>query len=164
MDNKIIELVLRLGEILKQKKLTITTIESCTGGGISYYLTSVPGSSIWFKQSFVTYSNEAKEKLVNVSKEIIEQYGAVSEQVVKEMAFNGKQIAKSDLSVAVSGIAGPDGGTKEKPVGTVWIAICYGCQNTIWSKCYHFEHDRESIRLATIDTSIHKLLEFVNSV
>ena len=112
-----------IGNILRDRKQTLCTAESCTGGFIAHRITSVPGSSDYFTGSVVAYANEVKEYFLNVPFDVIEKYGAVSEQVVELMAENAKNIFDTDYAVACSGIAGPDGGTDEKPVGTVWIAV-----------------------------------------
>lgn len=111
-----------LGELLTNRNLTIGTAESCTGGMIAQRLTSVPGSSAYFKGSIVAYSNDVKMNLLDVKLTSIEKHGAVSKEVVEEMALGALRRLKCDVAVATSGIAGPDGGTKEKPVGTVWMA------------------------------------------
>jgi nicotinamide-nucleotide amidase len=112
-----------LGKLLLAKKVTLATAESCTGGYIAHLVTSVPGSSGYYRGSVVAYSNELKEELLGVLPESIEKYGAVSETVVSEMAIGAQTRLNADYVIAVSGIAGPDGGTAEKPVGTTWIAI-----------------------------------------
>lgn len=114
-----------IGELLKNKKLTVSTAESCTGGSIAARLTSIAGSSEYFNGSIVAYSNEVKMKLLQVSPDTLEQYGAVSEQTVIEMVKGAMKALKTDCAVATSGIAGPGGGTPDKPVGTVWIAAGY---------------------------------------
>lgn len=114
-----------LGERLFEKGLTVSTAESCTGGNIAHLITSIPGSSNYFKGSVVSYANEVKINVLGVSAENIEKDGAVSESVVLEMAKGACDILNTDCSIAVSGIAGPDGGTEEKPVGTMWIATSY---------------------------------------
>lgn len=118
-----IELV--IGEVLRAKALTLATAESCTGGAISAKITSVAGSSAYFKGGVVSYSNEAKINLLNVSNNTLETYGAVSEETVVEMVQGARTALKADCAIAVSGIAGPGGGTTDKPVGTVWIAVAY---------------------------------------
>lgn len=110
--------------MLKERDLTLTAIESCTGGLFSGRIVNVPGSSDVFKQGFVTYSNKAKHKMVGVQKSSLKKYGAVSEKVAKEMVKGGVLAAKADAGVAITGIAGPNGGTDEKPVGLVYIACC----------------------------------------
>ena len=114
-----------IGELLKKRKLTVSTAESCTGGSIAERLTSIAGSSEYFKGSIVAYSNEVKKDLLYVSSETLEKYGAVSEETVIEMVKGAMKTLKTDCAVATSGIAGPGGGTPEKPVGTVWIAAGY---------------------------------------
>jgi len=111
-----------IGKMLSEKKLTLATAESCTGGYIAHLITSVPGSSGYFTGSVVAYSNDIKERVLGVCRESLEKHGAVSEAVVKEMALGIMKLYRSDFAVATSGIAGPDGGTVEKPVGTTWIA------------------------------------------
>lgn len=119
------ELEQEIGELLKAKKLSLSTAESCTGGGIAALITSVPGSSDYFNGGIVAYSNEVKMSLLHVSAETLENYGAVSCETVTEMAKGAMKTLKTDCAVATSGIAGPGGGTPEKPVGTVWIAAAY---------------------------------------
>lgn len=114
-----------VGKMLKERNLTVSTAESCTGGNIAARITSVPGCSAYFKGSIIAYSNDVKNELLKVSKDTLNQFGAVSEEVVKEMVNGAMNSLKTDCAVAVSGIAGPDGGTTDKPVGTVWIAAAY---------------------------------------
>ncbi len=130
--------------LLKKHKLTMTTAESCTGGLLSGRLVNVPGVSDVFKQGFVTYSDKAKRKMLGVNKSTLKEHGAVSEETVKEMAKGGVFAAGSDICIAISGIAGPDGGTDEKPVGTVYMG-CY-INDKVWVKKYHFMGSREKIR------------------
>ena len=112
-----------LGELMKRGRLTIAAAESCTGGYLSHLLTRNPGSSNFFNGSLVAYSNDIKHRFLGVSEELLLQYGAVSEQVVRQMAVYVREVFGTDYSLAISGIAGPDGGTPDKPVGTVWIAV-----------------------------------------
>ena len=120
-DDETLELI--VGRLLKEKKATLATAESCTGGAIAQMITGIPGSSGYFKGSVVAYANEIKENILGVSAESIENFGAVSRQVVTEMAIAVKAKFKVDYAIATSGIAGPDGGSPEKPVGTTWIAV-----------------------------------------
>ena len=115
----------KIGELLKAKNLSLSTAESCTGGGIAALITSVPGSSEDFNGGIVAYSNEIKKDLLHVSAETLAKYGAVSRETVIEMVKGAMKTLKTDCAVATSGIAGPGGGTPEKPVGTVWIAAAY---------------------------------------
>ena len=137
-----------LVDMLIEKELTIGTVESCTGGMISARLTNVPGVSAVLNNCFVTYSNKAKRKLVGVKKETLEKHGAVSKQVAKEMAKGLANLYKTDVAIAVTGIAGPDGGSEEKPVGLVYIA-CHVCGVTT-VKEYHFSGNRNKIRENTV--------------
>ena len=124
-DEEDTPLEILVGNLLKKKNLTVSTAESCTGGSIAARLTSVPGSSEYFKGGIVAYSNEVKEELLHVSSVTLQERGAVSEETVIEMVKGAMDTLKTDCAVATSGIAGPGGGTKEKPVGTVWIAAAY---------------------------------------
>ena len=130
-----------VGKLLKEKGLTVSTAESCTGGYIAHLLTSVPGSSAYFEGSIISYSNAIKEKQLEVSIEDLNQHGAVSEAVVKAMAYGARKQLKTDFAMATSGVAGPDGGSEEKPVGTVWVAIS-GPKRTIAQK-FSFGNNRE---------------------
>lgn len=150
--NEIEILSAELGRALIEKNWTVTTAESCTGGGISAAITEVAGSSAYFNCGFITYSNEAKAKMLDIPLEFIEEYGAVSEQVVGEMAKGALKAAAANIAIAVSGIAGPGGGTPNKPVGTVWgaIAIQYLLDeevvNQLITESYAFSGDRKKIR------------------
>ncbi|MBW9203265.1 CinA family protein [Bacteroidales bacterium SW292] len=116
----------KIGELLKAKKMTLSTAESCTGGSIAALITSVPGSSEYFKGGVVAYSNEVKMNMLYVSPETLQKYGAVSRETVIEMVQGVMESMKTDCAVATSGIAGPGGGTPEKPVGTIWMAVACG--------------------------------------
>ena len=143
---------------LIKKKLKISFAESCTGGLLSSTITSVDGSSKVFNLGFVTYSNQSKIKVLKVSKKIIKRFGAVSEQVCKTMAKNVSKIAQTNMSVSVTGIAGPSGGTKKKPVGLVYIGIKKGSKISI--KKYFFKNKgRSYIQKATINKCLRLILE-----
>ena len=154
-----IELVLELGERLHERGWWLSCAESCTGGGIAAALTDVAGSSAWFDRGFVTYSNQAKQEMLGVSPETLMRYGAVSRETVVEMAGGALLRSKADLSVAVSGVAGPGGGTADKPVGTVWIA--WASDRIVDSLHEHYPGDRAAVRAATVDTALRGLLERV---
>ena len=157
VDNKKYELAKKLYEALKSKNMTVSTAESCTGGMIGAILTSVAGMSECYGYGVVTYANEAKEKMVGVKHETLESYGAVSEQTACEMASGVLKLSFSDVSVAVTGIAGPGGGTKEKPVGLVYIG--YADKNGE-CKAYKniFSGDRESVREQTVVKALEILI------
>jgi nicotinamide-nucleotide amidase len=133
-----------VGRTLAEKKLTVTTAESCTGGLLAKMITDVSGSSEYFKAGFVTYSNDMKYERLGVPMEIINVYGAVSEPVVQAMATNAKRLAKADVALAISGVAGPTGGTPAKPVGTVCIALAH--DGGVAARTFNFPGDREWVR------------------
>lgn len=130
-----------VGELLKENNKTLSTAESCTGGNVSKMLTSISGSSSFFNGSIISYSNQSKSELLNVNEKNIEKYGAVSKQVVEQMAANVRLKFKSDFGISTSGIAGPSGGTNEKPVGTVWIAVAN--KDKVISKKLNLGYNRE---------------------
>ena len=136
-----------LCNILIQNNLKIATAESCTGGMIASRITNVPGASACFDCGVVTYSNGQKTKLLGVSPKTLETFGAVSEETAVEMCDGVKKLANADVGISVTGIAGPDGGTLEKPVGTVWIGVC--TQNTHKAFKFLFEGNREEVREQT---------------
>ena len=143
-------------KLLKGKKMTVTTVESCTGGLLSGTLVDVAGVSDVFNQAFVTYANEAKYSLVGVKKETLDSYGAVSEETAREMAEGGAKAAKADACLSVTGIAGPDGGTAEKPVGLVYIG-CHVNGNTVVERNV-FSGSRREVREQSVLAAL-KLLK-----
>lgn len=146
----------QLGARLLAAGLTVTTAESCTGGGIAKALTACNGSSQWFEFGFVTYANRAKQQLLGVSEASLNSYGAVSEAVVLEMARGALAVSGADLAVAVSGIAGPGGGSQEKPVGTVWF--CWQrCGGDPRTHCFQFEGNRAAVRTQAIEAGLQGL-------
>lgn len=146
-------------DLLIANNLTISTIESCTGGLLAGRLINVPGISEIFKAGYVTYSNKAKRKLIGIKKSILDQYGAVSEEVARDMAKGASVFSKSDVTVSVTGIAGPDGGSEQKPVGLVYI----GCnvKGKITVQCYHFSGSRAKIREQSVAHALILLRECV---
>lgn len=152
-----IKLVQQLADCLQHRGWWLSCAESCTGGGIAAALTDVAGSSGWFDRGFVSYSNQAKQDMLGVSAETLERHGAVSRETVIEMAGGALLRSRANLSVAVSGIAGPGGGTPDKPVGTVWIA--WASEQIVDSLCERYPGDRAAVREATIDTALRGLLE-----
>ena len=142
----------KLGKLLKARGLVLSTAESCTGGGIAAAITDIAGSSEWFSGAFVTYSNEWKMKQLDVSAETLETYGAVSAQTVSQMLDGLLKNGGADLGIAVSGIAGPGGGSPEKPVGTVFIGVAgHGWQVV---RRMLFSGDRAAVRAQTIETAL----------
>ena len=146
-----------LGEALRKEKLTLSTAESCTGGNIAHRITLVPGASEYYKGTVVSYDNRVKISLLEVSNQAIETYGAVSREVVEQMAQNVSEKMKTDCSIAVSGIAGPDGGTPEKPVGTVWI--CTRMHRETVTKKYQFGTSREENINRTTNMAILQMIK-----
>jgi len=146
---------------LIDKKITIATAESCTGGMLGKEITSVSGASEIYGFGFITYANEAKMSLLGVKKETLEEYGAVSEQTAMEMAIGARKNAQSDIAVSTTGIAGPGGGTPEKPVGLVYISLAYkGC--TLVKKL-NLQGDRDSIRTQTCENVFNLIDEFLKN-
>lgn len=142
----------RIATLLKEHQLTITTAESCTGGLIAATLINVPGISSQFEEGYITYSNEAKEKLLGVSHDTLQQFGAVSPQTAEEMAAGAKKAANADISIVSTGIAGPDGGTAEKPVGLVYLGCCYRGQVKV--EKHIFSGDRRKVREASVQAAL----------
>ncbi len=142
-------------KLLKKLELTVTTAESCTGGMLAARLVNVPGVSDVFREGFITYANKAKRKILDVSKGTLKKYGAVSEQTAKEMATGGVFATDADVCIAITGLAGPDGGTEEKPVGLVYIA-CY-LKDRVRVEKYQFKGDRNKIR----EQSVVKALDLL---
>lgn len=148
-----------LGTVLKNKGLSISLAESCSGGYLAHLFTTIPGASDYFKGSIVSYANSAKMNLLHVKKSSLDEYGAVSKQVVEEMAKGALSAFGTNCAIAVSGIAGPDGGTAEKPVGTVWICTIYN--NTIVSKQYMFGNSRENNIRRSATMAIVQMLRLI---
>ena len=151
------ELAAELIGVLRAKGLTLSTAESCTGGAIAAAVTSVPGSSDVFKGAVVAYANEVKRSLLGVSDDTLQSYGAVSEQTVREMVQGVARATDSDCAVATSGVAGPGGGTPDKPVGTVWVAF-YVKGRVVTSLLQLSDHGRMANIGATVEKTLSELL------
>ena len=149
-----------LGELLTLKDYSFTCAESCTGGWVGHALTSIPGSSEWFGSSFVTYSYEAKTQILGVSSEDLDSFGAVSEEIVEQMVLGALDKSGADVGVAISGIAGPDGGTDTKPVGTVCFAWKINGQEIITS-AEHFSGDRNEVRYSSVERALMGTIELI---
>lgn len=160
-DVDLLRLAVRVGRHLLRGRRRATTVESCTGGWIAKALTDVPGSSQWFGEGFVTYGNEAKIRRLGVPRSILERDGAVSKAVARAMAQGALLRTDADLSVAVTGIAGPDGAVAGKPVGTVWLCWAERRGRTIrfTIERRHFRGDREAVRRKTVRRALAGLLE-----
>lgn len=151
-----------LSALLIDGELVMSTAESCTGGWIAQVLTSIAGSSAWFDTGFVTYSNEAKQRLLNVPTDyfIEDAPGAVSEETVRAMTNGAIENSRAQVAVAVSGVAGPAGGSTEKPVGTVWIAWQWGDKAS--AQRFHFPGDRQQVRAATVAKALAGLIDLLS--
>jgi nicotinamide-nucleotide amidase len=156
-DNENLGIV--LGRMLVESGKSLAVAESCTGGNIAHFLTSNSGSSAYFKGGVVAYSNEIKNKLLEVTIESLQAFGAVSQQVAEAMALGAQKVFNAEYAVSTTGIAGPDGGSDEKPVGTVWIAVAG--PSGVKSKMYNFKHNRERNIIRTTHTALNMLRTFI---
>lgn len=157
-DKPLDRMIEELAVQAKSKQMRVATAESCTGGWVAQELTALAGSSIWFDCGFVTYSNEAKQRMLGVTADLIISNGAVSEPVVVAMAKGAVERSSAELSVAISGVAGPGGGSPDKPVGTVWLAW-YLKGSEVESCCYQFEGDRSEVRQQAVEQAIKGLIK-----
>ncbi len=147
---------------LLARKWFLVTAESCTGGWLSQTLTAIPGSSQWFERGFVTYSNQAKQDMLGVRAETLQQHGAVSEATVQEMAQGALTHSRGQVSVAITGIAGPQSDESQKPVGTVWLA--FATPESVVAQCCHFSGDRQTIRHQSVQAALEQLLDILTSL
>jgi nicotinamide-nucleotide amidase len=152
----ITQLAATLGQRLLEAGAQVSTAESCTGGGIAEAITRIPGSSAWFEAGYVTYSNHQKTQQLGVPQALLGRVGAVSREVVEAMARGALTNSTARFSVAVSGVAGPDGGSPEKPVGTVWI--CWGAAEQLIAERFQFDGDRDSVRRQTVKAALEGLI------
>ena len=151
----------QVGVALKQHGMTLVTAESCTGGGVAQAITMISGSSAWFDRGFVTYSNASKEEMLGVSPDTLEAHGAVSEQTVREMADGALQYSRAQVAVSVSGVAGPTGGTPDKPVGMVWFA--WATNDTVRTACHQLSGDRDAVREKSVQISMQGVVNILNN-
>lgn len=164
VEARLESLAAEVGQALRRRGWVLATAESCTGGWIAQVATAIAGSSEWFERGFVTYSNAAKQEMLGVREETLMQHGAVSEDTVREMAAGALAASRAQVAVAVSGIAGPGGGTAEKPVGTVWIAWASPVGSDVSADVgvvatrYHFGGDRHAIRAQTVQQALQGVL------
>jgi nicotinamide-nucleotide amidase len=156
IDVELTALVGQLAAHLREQGKVLATAESCTGGWIGKVLTDLPGSSDWYAGGVISYSNQAKRDILGVPASILDEHGAVSEPVVLAMARGAREVTGADAAIAVSGVAGPGGGTAEKPVGLVWFAWSLGERD--WAKKVQFDGDREAIRRQAVELGIRTLL------
>jgi nicotinamide-nucleotide amidase len=161
MTDQIESLSAEVGRHLKAAGWILTTAESCTGGWIAKAITDIPGSSGWLDRGFVTYSDAAKQDMLGVQPQSLAEHGAVSEAVVQEMALGALARSHAQVSIAVSGIAGPGGGSEAKPVGTVCVALaCHDHSGAMTWTC-HFDGDRDAVRRQTVIFALERLIEAV---
>lgn len=151
----------QVGNMLKAHGMMLATAESCTGGGIAQAVTRISGSSAWFDRGFVAYSNVSKEEMLGVSPETLEKHGAVSEATVREMAEGALQYSRAQVALSVSGIAGPTGGTPEKPVGTIWFA--WATSDSVQTACHHLDGDRDAIRVKAVRIALNGVINLLNN-
>src|SRR3989338_2676649 len=156
-------LAAQVGGLLKSHGLMLATAESCTGGGVAQAITDVAGSSAWFERGFITYSNLAKQQMLDVSEATLIQHGAVSEAAVRERVAGALANSAAQVALAVSGIAGPDGGTPDKPVGTVWFA--WGGKNGMTlARVHHFAGNRSEVRISAVHIALQSLLHLLGQM
>lgn len=158
IDEEVNALVVSVGQLLEARQARMTTAESCTGGLLAKCLTDIPGSSAWFEYGFVAYGDDAKENMLGINPELIEQHGAVSKEVCEAMAVAAHAISDADVSVAITGIAGPGGGSEDKPIGTVWLAWL-GPGRRATCKMVRFDGDRTEVRRQTVVTALRGILK-----
>jgi nicotinamide-nucleotide amidase len=162
MDSQLKQRAQQAAEYFLAHNKRLATAESCTGGWLAKTITDLPGSSAWFDCGFVTYSNAAKVRDLQVSERTLERHGAVSEATVREMAMGALRVSGADVAIAITGIAGPDGGTPEKPVGTVWFAIAVRGGATalddLHARIQHFTGDRDRIRRDSVKFALEWLV------
>ncbi|SAL74181.1 CinA domain-containing protein [Caballeronia peredens] len=158
-DTVVHQLAIRVGNKLRDERLMLATAESCTGGMVAAAITDISGSSAWFERGFVTYSNLAKTEMIGVPAALIDQHGAVSEPVARAMAEGALRNSRAQVSVSITGVAGPAGGSEAKPVGTV----CFGWSNRLHTgvETQLFKGDREQVRTQAAAHALRKLLEFL---
>jgi nicotinamide-nucleotide amidase len=159
-DKALYVLAEKIGERLRAFGIMLSTAESCTGGWVGQAITSVPGSSDWFDRGFITYSNEAKREMLGVSADTIERHGAVSEAVVREMALGALAHSRAKVALSVSGVAGPGGGGRAKPVGTVCFAWA-GWEEGVRCVTRHFDGDRQAVRAHAVEDALLGLLHML---
>jgi len=159
-ERAITGLARRLGASCKRHGVTVATAESCTGGGVAHAITRIAGSSQWFERGFVTYTNAAKEEMLGVSRATLEAHGAVSEEVAWEMAAGALAHSHAEVSVGITGIAGPGGGTPEKPVGLVWIAWAYR-GGPVQARRFVFLGDRAAVRERSVAVALQGLIDLI---
>jgi nicotinamide-nucleotide amidase len=159
-EDDVTALARALGRKCLRKRVVVATAESCTGGGVATAITRISGSAKWFDRAFVTYSNEAKHEMLGVATRTLERHGAVSEEVAREMALGALRASPADITVAITGIAGPTGGSRAKPVGLVWFAWAARGQ-LVQARRFRFGGDRVAVRLQSVAVAIQGLSDLL---
>ena len=162
-SDELVQIAQKAGEILLARGWRLATVESCTGGWISQTVTSLAGSSDWFECGLVTYSNTSKASLAGVAGSLISRYGAVSAEVAEAMASGALERTDASVALSVTGIAGPGGGSEEKPVGTVYMAWQFPGRNAV-SERFHFHGDRKAVRRQTVATALSELARLAQAI
>jgi nicotinamide-nucleotide amidase len=154
------ELARKVGRACKRRRIQVVTAESCTGGELAAAITRISGSSKWFERGFVTYANDAKKEMLGVSRRTLERCGAVSEEVAREMARGALRKGPGDVSVAITGIAGPTGAAPGKPVGLVWL--CWAVRDgPVQTRRFHFPGGREEVRMQSVAVALQGLIDLL---
>jgi len=151
------QLTTQVAKVLLEQHWLLSSAESCTGGWVAKCCTDLAGSSTWFDRGVVTYSNQSKQDLLNVKADTLEQFGAVSEQTALEMAKGCLSLSAADISVSITGIAGPDGGLKEKPIGTVWIA--WATRSCAKAELHNFSGNRDAVRRQAVSSALNGIIK-----
>jgi nicotinamide-nucleotide amidase len=159
-EDDVSELARTLGRLARRRGIDVVTAESCTGGGVAVAITRISGSAKWFDRGFVTYSNHAKKQMLGVTQRSLGNYGAVSEQVACEMARGALRHSPAHVSVAVTGIAGPTGGSRTKPVGLVWFAWAVR-KGDVQARCFRFKGSRTDVRLQSVAVALQGLIDLL---
>lgn len=162
-ERAVLQLAEKAGVSLKSRGLFLVSAESCTGGWVGQAITAIAGSSDWYERGFITYSNHSKNEMLGVSLKTLDEYGVVSEKTAQEMANGALKNSHAQISVAITGIAGPSGGSKTKPVGTVCFAWVLK-ENLAKSKTYYFNGDREAVRYQSVITALQGLLNLLDEI
>lgn len=160
MSESLVAIAMQLGALLQERGWRCAAAESCTGGWLAKVITDIPGSSNWFDRGFVTYSNQAKQEMLGVDSDTLEREGAVSEAVVREMVVGALERSSAQVAVSISGIAGPDGGSADKPVGTVWFAWAMSDGIPVVRR-FQFDGDRERVRQQAVRAALQGMLDLM---
>lgn len=156
-DDDLEQMTTQVANFLLERHWKFSSAESCTGGWLAKCCTDIAGSSTWFDRGFITYSNQSKQEQLNVQPQTLENFGAVSEQTALEMARGCLDVSNSEISISITGVAGPDGGSKDKPVGTVWIA--WATSFSAKAELHHFSGNRDAVRRQAVYTALNGIIK-----